>query len=101
MTLKNLVKFADDITASAPAKSGLDSASAEAEGIRNWSGKNQMTLNLSKTWEMVAQRGSTKPLPTPIAGIEQKSWLKLLGTTFQDNPRSWDLHVNNLLSVQG
>ena len=37
------------------------------------------------------QGGSTK-------AIEQKSWLKLLGTTFQDNPRSWDLHVNNLLS---
>jgi hypothetical protein len=28
-----LVKFADDITASAPVKSGLDSPSAEAEGI--------------------------------------------------------------------
>ena len=47
---------------------------------------------------MVVQSGSTKPLPTPIVGIEQKSWLKLLGTTFQDNPCSWDLHVNDLLS---
>ncbi|CAB4035417.1 Hypothetical predicted protein, partial [Paramuricea clavata] len=88
-----LVKFADDITASAPVKSGLDSASAEVEGIQNWSETNQMTLNISKTWEMVVQSGSTKSLPTPIVGIEQKSWLKLLGTTFQDNPCSWDLHV--------
>ena len=47
------IKFADDITASSPAKSGLDSASAEAEGIQNWSETNQMSLNLSKTWEMV------------------------------------------------
>ena len=85
------VKFADDITASAPVKSGLDSASAE--GIQNRSETNQMTLNISKTWEMVVQSGSTKPLPTPIVGFEQKSWLKLLGTTFQDNPCSWDLHV--------
>ena len=73
-----LVKFADDITASAPVKSGLDSASAEAEGIQNWSETNQMTLNIYKTWEMVVQSGSTKPLPTPNVGIEQKSWLKCL-----------------------
>ena len=57
------IKFADDITASSPAKSGLDSASAEAEGIQNWSETNQMTLNLSKTWEMVQYRvGLRNPL---------------------------------------
>jgi hypothetical protein len=39
-----LVKFADDIKASVPVKSGLDSASAEAEGIQNWSETNKMTL---------------------------------------------------------
>ena len=66
-----LVKFADDITASAPAKSGLDSAT------------NQMTLNLSKTWEMVLQSGSMKPLPTPIAGIEQKNWQNCLRIRFK------------------
>ena len=57
-----LVKFADDITASAPVKSGLDSASAEAEGIQNWSETNQVTLNISKTWEMVVQSRSTNPV---------------------------------------
>jgi hypothetical protein len=31
---------------------------------------------------MVVQSGSTKPLPTPIVGIEQKSWL------FLDHPLS-------------
>ena len=45
----------------------------------------------------VVQSGSTKPLPTPIVGIKQKSWLTLLGATFKDNPCSWDLHVNDLL----
>ena len=73
-----LVKFADDITASAPVKSGLNSASAEAEGILNWSETNQMTLNIYKTWEMVIKHGKRYGVPTPIVGIEQKSWLKCL-----------------------
>ena len=93
-----LVKFADDITTSAPVKSGSDSAEAEAESIQNWSEANQMTLNLSKTWEMVVHCGSVKLLPAPIAGINRKSWLKLLGVTFQENPCCWDLHIDDLLS---
>ena len=93
-----LVKFADDITTSAPVKSGSDSAKAETESIQNWSEANQMTLNLSKTWEIVVHCGSMKPLPAPIAGINRKSWLKLLGVTFQENPRCWDLHIDDLLS---
>ncbi len=39
-----MVKFADDITASAPVKSGLDSASAKAEEIQNSSETNEMTF---------------------------------------------------------
>ena len=83
-----LVKFAD-ITTSAPVKSRSDSAEAEVESIQNWSEANQMTLNLSKTWEMVVHGGSMRPLPAPIVGIERKSWLKLLGVTFQENPCCW------------
>ena len=49
-----LVKFADDITTSAPVKSRSDSAAAEVESIHNWSEANQMTLNLSKTWDFSA-----------------------------------------------
>ncbi|CAB4021796.1 Hypothetical predicted protein, partial [Paramuricea clavata] len=94
-----LVKFADDITTSAPVKSGWDSAEAEVESIQNWSEATQITLNLSKTWEMVVHGGSMKPLPAPIVGIERKSWLKLLGVTFQENrPCCWDFHIDDLLS---
>ena len=39
-----------------------------------------------------------RPLPAPIVGIERKSWLKLLGVTFQENPCCWDLHIDDLLS---
>ena len=91
-------KFADAITTSAPVKSREDSAEAEVECIQNWSEANQMTLHLSKTWEIVVHGGSMKPLPAPIVGIERKSWLKLLAVTFQENPCGWDLHIDDLLS---
>ena len=35
---------------------------------------------------------------TDCIGIERKSWLKLLGVTFQENPCCWDLHIDDLLS---
>ena len=57
-----------------------------------------MTLNMSKTWEMVV-RGRTKKLPPPqIDNIERKSWLNLLGMVLQDDPCNWDMQVDNLLS---
>jgi hypothetical protein len=37
-------------------------------------------------------------LPPRIGEIERKECLKLLGMTFQEDPKCWDLHVENLLS---
>ena len=96
-----LVKFADDMTICAPVKSTGDSASIEVRNIENWASNNKMSLNLSKTWEMLVSGGTLKPLPPATVGIERKKWLKLLGITFQDDPRCWDLHVDNLLSKAG
>ena len=56
------------------------------------------TLNLSKTWEMLIHGKTTKPNPQPVPGIERKSWLKLLGIIFQENPCCWDLHVDKLIA---
>ena len=39
----------------------------------------------------------SKPLLPLIQEIERKSWLKLLGKIFQENPSDWNLHVDNLL----
>ncbi|CAB3982307.1 Hypothetical predicted protein, partial [Paramuricea clavata] len=93
-----LVKFADDMTVSAPVKNNYDSALAEVDNIEKWTETNRMSLNLGKTWEMVVSGKSTNPLPEPITGIERKTWLKLLGTTLQNDPNCWDLQVNNLIS---
>ena len=46
---------------------------------------------------MVVHGRISKPLPPLVQGIERKSWLKLLGIIFQENPSDWDLHVDNLL----
>ena len=57
-----------------------------------------MTLNLSKTWETLIHGKTTKPNPQPLPGIERKSWFKLLGIIFQENPCCWDLHVDKLIA---
>ena len=46
---------------------------------------------------MVVHGRISKPLPPLVRGIERKSWFKLLGIIFQENPSDLDLHVDNLL----
>ena len=93
-----LVKFADDMTVSAPVKTTGDTAFNEVKNISDWAKENRMILNFSKTWEIVISKGSLKQLPPPIDGIRRKKWMKLLGVKFQDDPCCWDLHVDELLS---
>ena len=49
-----LVKFADDMTVSAPVKENYDSASAEVDNIEEWTQANRMSINLTKMWEIIA-----------------------------------------------
>ena len=94
-----LVKFADDITISIPvSKDSTDATINEVNSIGDWAASNRMTLNLSKTWEMLIHGKTTKPNPQPVPDIERKSWLKLLGIIFQENPCCWDLHVDKLIA---
>ena len=41
------------MTVSAPVRSNKDSSMEEVKHIENWATRNRMTLNLSKTWEML------------------------------------------------
>lgn len=59
--------------------------------IEKWTETNKMTLNLAKTWEMIESSKSANSPQEPIVGIERKTWLKLLGITFQKDPPCWDL----------
>ena len=74
-----------------------DSAVEEVKNTIGWVSENRLTLNMSKTWEMVVG-GRTKKLPPPqIDNIERKSWLNLLGMILQDDPCDWDMQVENFL----
>ena len=81
-----LVKFADDMTVSAPVKENHDSATDEVGNIEKWSDANRMSLNLTKTWEMIVGGKSANLPPDPIPGIKRKTSLKLLGITLQSDP---------------
>lgn len=93
-----LIKFADDITVTVPVRNGKDSASSEVNNIKDWGKKNYMSLNLTKTWEMVIHGKTSKPKPQPLQDIKRKESLKLLGITFQNKPTSWNIHIDNMLS---
>ena len=68
------------------------------QSIVEWTSVNRMQLNFQKTWEMLLKGKSTKAVPVPLASIERKPSLKLLGLTFQSDPCNWDLHLDNILS---
>ena len=97
-----MIKFADDLTLSAPVKAnGFDPSSDEIANIQKWSFENRMSLNLEKTWEMVVRGKINKFLPLPISGIERKNELKLFGVTLNENPCNWDTHIDSLLQKTG
>lgn len=75
-----------------------DNAYGEVQNIAEWADKNQIVLNLDKTWEVVLNGKSSKTLPDPIQGIKRRDWLKLLGVTFQDKPCNWDKHFQFMIS---
>ena len=74
-----------------------DHSFIEIKTIHHWAVRNRIKLNLTKTWEMVVHGKISKPLPPLVQGIEQKSWLKLLGIILLEKPSDWDLHFDNLL----
>ena len=94
--INKLIKFADDMTVSAPVRSNKDSSMEEVKHIENWAVRNRMTLNISKTWEMLLSGGTSKPPPGPINGIKRKKCLNLLGVTFEDDVCCWELQVDDL-----
>ena len=96
-----LVKYADDITLSTYRASNYDCAPEEVDSIKKWATENKMSINLTKTKELVARGRSKAPIPTPLPGIEQVDNIKLLGVTFHRSPNNWDSHFDTLLGKAG
>ena len=60
-----------------------------------------MTINLTKTKEMVSVKLIERPLPTVTSDVKQEEFLKLLGVYFHSNPTNWDKQIDALLSKAG
>ena len=60
-----------------------------------------MTINLTKTKEMVVKGKVESPLSTVTFDIKQEEFLKLLGLYLHSNPTNWDKQIDALLSKAG
>ena len=72
-----LDKFADDLTLSILVKEIQDQAPQEVQNILSWAQDKLMTINLTKTKEMVVKGKVERPLPTVIFDIKQEEFLKV------------------------
>jgi len=76
-----MVKYADDTYLVIPA-SNIDSREREISNMEAWSGVNNLTLNQSKSAEIVFTHTGKRRLvlsPPPLQGIAHVTSLKVLG----------------------
>ena len=90
-------KYADDLTVVIPG-SAVSHAGDEINNIVQWSVRNKLRLNMSKTKEIVLYKNGNKKvvLPPTICNIEQVGAVKLLGVYFNSR-LSFSGHVSYLL----
>lgn len=96
-----LCKYADDLTALIPGTAlGLLHASEEMENIWLWAKRNRLTINSSKSKEIILHKNRCKSfvLPSAICNIEQLNKVKLLGVWFT-NHMTFSVHVDHVLST--
>lgn len=82
-----MVKFADD--SSVLIKETHGQTPQEVENILSWTQNNIMTINLTKTEEMIVKGEVERPLLTVTFDIKQEVFLKILGVYFYNNPTDW------------
>ena len=96
-----LVKFADDLTLTVLVKGIQDQAPLEVQNILSWAYNNLMTINLTKTKEIVVKGKVERSIPTVTFGIKQEEFLKLLRIYFHSSRTNWDKQIDALLSKAG
>ena len=96
-----IIKFADDTNLIIPAEF-VHTCNEEIQNVKLWAIKNNLTLNETKTKEIVFRNPRTRfnlnmmPLQTPMLN-NRKSVFKILGVTFTDT-FSMNDRINNILS---
>ena len=76
---------------------GLYESETEIQSFIEWSEKNCIKVNLTKTWELLLRGKTSRMPPEPLEIIGRKEKLKLLGVTFEQVPVNWDTHIDYLL----
>ena len=94
-----MVKFADD--SRVLIKETHDQTLQEVENIPSWTQNNILTINLTKTNEMIVKGDVERPLLTVTFDIKQEVFLKILGVYFYSNPKDWEKQIDALLSKAG
>jgi len=83
-----IIKFADDTTLLVPENCDV-TAGTEIKHVQELASQNKMSLNLSKTKEIVFRRPNIRleNIPNDICGVERLECVKLLG-----------LYINSVVS---
>lgn len=94
-----IIKYADDTYLIVPA-CNTDTSCGELEHIREWANRNNLTLNRTKTKEILfranVRLGGDIQLPAPCPDIERVDSLVVLGVVINDRLTATD-HVSRLL----
>ena len=94
-------KFADDTYFVIPTtKASTCTRASEIDNIVAWAADSNLSLNKSKSTEVLFHdnsRGKLKTLPPPLSDITQETSLKILGVTFRNNLSASD-HIRNVVS---
>ena len=85
-----MVKLADDLKLSALVEGNQDQTPREVENILSRARNNLMTINLTRTKEMVFKGKVERPLPSITFDIKQEAFFKLLGVYFCRNRTNWE-----------
>ena len=84
-----MFKFADDMDF-VTIMNNYQAVNAELRNVEDWASRNNMTLNMSKTKEIIFRKGREQvQIPEPHVGIQRYKTLTVLGIKLQDN-----LHMN-------
>ena len=95
-----LCKYADDLSLLNPETASIG-LNAEFDNIKLWATLNKLSINLSKTKEIIFRRpGIQRPLGhcLPLPGIEQLDSVKLLGVILQST-LTFSNHINYILNI--
>ena len=94
----SLFKYADDTYIIVPANN-VDTRSCEVNNVESWAKANKLTLNRSKSVEIVftTKRKRQFTVPPLLPGITRVTALKMLGVTISDKLSVSD-HIQNIVS---